>query len=119
VSTTSKTAAARGVITNAPTVAGNLPQGWIPASSISEASWISLPRPRERCRLSGLSRTTLCEMLARGDIQGITVRRPGAVRGKRLIFKQSLADFLKGLAEQRLTSPTRANAEGKMEGAGQ
>lgn len=98
MSTTSKTAAARGVITNAPTVAGNLPQGWVPAASISEAEFLGLPRPRERCRFSGLSRTTLCEMLARGDIKGITVRRPGAVRGRRLIVKQSLSDFLHGLA---------------------
>jgi len=119
MTTTSKIAAARGVITNAPTVAGNLPQGWVPASSISEAEFLALPRARERCRFSGLSRTTLCEMLARGDIQGITVRRPGAVRGKRLIVKHSLAHFLHGLAKPPPPPQTPADAAGKMEGEGQ
>jgi hypothetical protein len=36
-------------------------------------------------------------LLARGDIKGVTIRKPGVVRGKRLIVKQSLADFLHGL----------------------
>jgi hypothetical protein len=93
-------AAGVGFVTSPPTVAGNLPKGWMPASSITEAEFLSLPRPRERCRFSTLSRTTLVELLDRGEIQGVTIRRPGATRGKRLIVKQSLADYLYGLAKK-------------------
>ncbi len=89
-----------GAITTAPTVAGNLPKGWMPASSITEAEFLSLPRPRERCRFSSLSRTTLVELLDRGEIRGVTIRRPGATRGKRLIVKASLATYLYGLAKK-------------------
>jgi hypothetical protein len=88
----------------------------MPASSIADAEFLSLPRPRERCRFSNLSRTTLCELLGRGAIRGVTIRRPGAVRGKRLIIKQSLADYLHGLAradgnEARQAKPTTSSEE--------
>lgn len=108
----SNKAAARGYTTNAPTVAGNLPHGWMPASSIADAEFLSLPRPRERCRFSSLSRTTLCELLGRGAIRGVTIRRPGAMRGKRLIVKQSLADYLHGLANGESTQTTAAGKDG-------
>lgn len=88
-----------GLINTPPSVAPNLPRGWV-TSSITEAEFLSLPRPRERCRYSSLSRTTLVELLDRGDIRGVTIRRPGATRGKRLIVKQSLADYLYGLAKK-------------------
>ena len=108
---TIKTATARGGITNAPTFAGNLPHGWTPAASIKEAEFLALPRARERCRFSGLSRTTLCELLGRGDIKGITIRRPGAVRGKRLIVKLSLAEFLHGLARAEAKNSASESAQ--------
>ena len=96
--TTKHIAAARGFTTNAPTVAPNLPRGWM-TSSISESEYLPLPRPCERCRFSSLSRTGLVELLDSGAIKGVTIRKPGATRGKRLIVKQSLADFLEGLAK--------------------
>lgn len=108
---TKRKAAARGITTNAPTVAGNLPQGWMPASSIADAEFLSLPRPRERCRFSTLSRTTLCELLSSGAIRGVTIRKPGATRGKRLIVKQSLADYLHGLANGEGSQTTAAKTQ--------
>jgi hypothetical protein len=90
-----------GVISTPPTVAGNLPKGWMPASSIAEAEFISLPRPRERCRYSNLSRSTLVEMLQRNEIQGVTLRQPGATRGRKLIWKKSLADHLNRLMTEQ------------------
>lgn len=101
MATNDKNADAHGFTTNAPTVAVNLPKGWMPATSISEAEFLSLPRPRERCRFSHLSRTTLVELLNRGEIQGVTLRRPGAQRGKRLIYKKSLADYLHRLLTEQ------------------
>ena len=87
-----------GFISAPPSVAPNLPRGWV-TSPIADCEFLSLPRPRERCRFSNLSRTTLVELLDRGEITGLTLRRPGATRGKRLIVKRSLADYLYGLAK--------------------
>lgn len=109
--TTSNHAAARGFTTNAPTVAGNLPKGWMPASSIADAEFLSLPRPRERCRFSNLSRTGLVELLSLGAIKGVTIRKPGATRGKRLIVKKSLADYLNGLANADTAQSTAAGTQ--------
>ncbi len=83
----------------------------MPASSIADAEFLSLPRPRERCRFTGLSRTTLCELLARGEIRGVTIRRPGAVRGKRLIVKSSLSDYLHGLARAEAKNSASESAQ--------
>ena len=104
-------AAARGFTTNAPTVAGNLPKGWMPASSIADAEFLSLPRPRERCRFSSLSRTGLVELLDSGAIKGVTIRKAGATRGNRLIVRQSLADYLHGLANGERTQTTAARTQ--------
>ena len=109
--TEKKNAAARGFTTNAPTVAGNLPKGWMPASSIADAEFISLPRPRERCRFSTLSRTGLVELLDSGAIKGVTIRRPGATRGKRLVLKSSLASYLHGLANADAAQSTAAGTQ--------
>ena len=116
--TTSNHAAARGFTTNAPTVAGNLPKGWMPASSIADAEFLSLPRPRERCRFSNLSRTGLVELLSLGAIKGVTIRKPGATRGKRLIVKKSLADYLNGLANADANADAaQSTAAGNGEGS--
>ena len=96
--TTKPNAAGAGFVSAPPSVAPNLPRGWM-TSSISESEYLPLPRPCERCRYSSLSRTGLVELLDSGAIKGVTIRKPGATRGKRLIVKQSLADFLKGLAK--------------------
>ena len=97
--TTSNHAAARGFTTNAPTFAGNVPQGIMPASSsIAFAAFLSLPKPGARCLYSNLSRTTLCELGERGLIKILSIKKPGATRGKRLILKESLAAYLHSLA---------------------
>jgi hypothetical protein len=89
-----------GGITISPlTAAATLPRGW-KSTSIAECEFLSLPRPRERCPFCDLSRTTLCELLNRGVIQGVTIRRPGATRGKRLIVKSSLAKYLYSLVSE-------------------
>ena len=110
--TTKQNAAARGFTTNAPIVACNLPKGWMPATSLADAEFLSLPRPRERCRFSNLSRTTLCELLSSGAIKGVTIRKPGATRGKRLIVKASLGGYLHGLAN---ANPEQSTASGNRE----
>ena len=86
--------------TKPPTVAG--PSiGKIQGAALADAEFIRLPRPRERCPLSGLSRTTLVELLDAGKIKGLTIRRPGTTRGIRLVVKASLLSHLYNLAGQQ------------------
>jgi len=80
-------------------------------SSISESEFLPLPRPRERCRFSSLSRTSLVELLDSKAIKGVTIRKPGATRGKRLIVKKSLADYLNGLANADAAQSTAAGTQ--------
>ncbi len=89
-----------GFTAKPPTVAGTS-LGKIKGAALAEAEFIRLPRPRERCPLSGLSRTTLVELIDAGKIKGLTIRKPGSTRGIRLIVKASLLSYLHGLAEEQ------------------
>lgn len=105
-----------------PTVALN--SGVSPNSAINRAfqvvepppllEYLRLPKPGHRCRYTGLSRTTLIEGLERGDYRGITVRKPGATRGIRLINIASLQAYLARLDREqnsgRSTSPSEGQA---------
>jgi hypothetical protein len=57
--------------------------------------WGRMPKPKER--LQGLSRTTLSELSDAGLIQSVVIRKPGAVKGIRLIFMPSLFAYLESL----------------------
>jgi hypothetical protein len=88
------------VKTTAPSVADPVPprfQNNLALSSLAEAEWLRLPPPKGRCRLSGLSRTTLLELGERGLIKLVRLRKPGATKGIVLIQKASLLDFLASL----------------------
>lgn len=97
-----------GLVTDRPTLAANAGTDLnrkllraFEAADVSSAQWLRLPAPRTRCRLSSLSRTTLCELIERRAIRAIKVRQPGAQRGVVLINRQSLVDHLRRLeAEQ-------------------
>lgn len=100
---------AANLITGRPTVAGNAGAGtqnrnlrqFAPAA-VPLAEFMRLPAPGKRCAVCGLSRTSLNEAEARGDIVAITVRKPGARRGIKLIRTASLLAWLNRLeAEQK------------------
>jgi hypothetical protein len=57
--------------------------------------WGRMPKPKER--FQGLSRTTLGELSDAGLIQTVVIRKPGAVKGIRLIFLPSLFAYLESL----------------------
>ena len=67
------------------------------ATSIKEAEFLRLPPPKGRCPLTGLSRTSLVELIEAGKIKAVRLRKRGALRGITLINKQSLLDYLYGL----------------------
>ena len=62
-----------------------------------EPEFLRLPRPKERCRLSQLSRTTLCELIDEGKIKAVKLRKRGSSRGIVLINRRSLLDYLHSL----------------------
>jgi len=67
--------------------------------SLRDAAYLRLPRAKERCPVSQLSRTTLCELIAEGKVKAVKLRKRGALRGITLINRQSLLDYLHGLEQ--------------------
>lgn len=63
--------------------------------------WIRLPPPKKRCPHTGLSRTSLLELVlgSRGQVPTVSLRKPGAIRGVRIIHLPSLQAYLVALAK--------------------
>lgn len=66
--------------------------------------FLRLPRPGARCPFTGLSRSTLNELVLptgsngfKPPVKSIVLRKPGALRGIRLILVESLVGYLKSL----------------------
>lgn len=66
--------------------------------------WVRLPRPKQRCPITGLARSTLVEILRPGPrndyrppIASRVLKRKGASRGIVLINRQSLLAYIDGL----------------------
>lgn len=68
-------------------------------ASDREAEFVRLPPPKGRCPLTGLSRTTLSELIEGGHIKAVKLRKRGAIRGITLVVRKSLIDYLYGLAK--------------------
>jgi hypothetical protein len=62
----------------------------------STEDWGRLPKPKDR--LWGLSRTTLLELSNAGLIRTVVIKKPGAIKGIRLIYMPSLRAYLERLA---------------------
>ena len=97
-----------GFVTGLPTVAGNTGAKFPRAlkttfqeGNSSQAEFIRLPAPRTRCCLTGLSRTSLNELVESGAVRSVTLRKPGARRGIKLINRASLLDYLHGLEQEQ------------------
>jgi hypothetical protein len=65
--------------------------------------WSRLPKPgrpgQPGGRLEGLSRTTLLELSNAGLIRTVAIRKPGAVKGIRLVYMPSLYSYLENLTK--------------------
>jgi hypothetical protein len=79
--------------------------------AVYDSQWIRLPRPSARCPVSGLSRSTLAELVRpceRNDyappVDSRLLKRKGAARGVLLINRASLLAFIDGQP-----APTRAD----------
>lgn len=81
------------------------------ASASPRPEWLRLPAPGRRCPYTGLSRTTLNELILgneknerRPPVRSVMMKKRGALRGIRLIDYDSLMQFLNGLdAQERQT----------------
>lgn len=66
--------------------------------------WIRLPKSGEKCRFTGLSRSSLNALVLGDDppVPSVVLTQPGSSRGVRLILLVGLLQFLDGkLAEQQ------------------
>ncbi len=86
--------------TGRPTLAGNCPKGsehkFEPAS-IKDAEWGRLPRARDKCPVSQLSRSGLIDLANAVPSLLVRVRRPGTIRGSVLVHLPTLRAHLRGL----------------------
>jgi hypothetical protein len=71
---------------------------------IDRPEYIRLPSPGNRCRLTGLSRSTLAELVVpceanghKPPVKSLVVKKHGAIRGIRLINFESLLGHLRHL----------------------
>jgi hypothetical protein len=74
----------------------------IPEHLLTE-EWTRLPKPEER--LEGLSRTTLLELHAQGDITIAAIRKAGSQKAIRLVHIPSLKAYLKTCIEPAHDNP--------------
>jgi len=61
--------------------------------------WIRLPS-RGHCPECGLSRAAAYQLITAGKIKSACIRKPGAVRGQRLVYLPSVLEFLDRCAEK-------------------
>jgi len=80
----------------------------IPSATVAldsvKPEWLRLPAPGHRCPFTGLSRSTLNELIISGPandghppVKSVVLRRRGALRGIRLINYDSLMAYLMSL----------------------
>ena len=74
--------------------------------NINQPEFIRLPKSGQRCSLTGLSRSAMNELVLATESNGfkppvrsVSLRKPGNVRGIRLIVTKSLLDYLYAQAE--------------------
>jgi hypothetical protein len=63
--------------------------------------WIRMPQEKGRCTHTGLSRSSLYYLItqSKGQIKSVVIKRPGALRGIRLVHLATLQSYLSRLAE--------------------
>jgi hypothetical protein len=69
-----------------------------PAAPTYPPRWIRLP-VRGHCPETGLSRAAAYDLIRQGKIKSACIRKPGAIRGQRLVFLPSVLQFLDRCAE--------------------
>lgn len=68
-------------------------------AELASEHWIRLPKPGDR--FYGLCRSTLDQLCIRGTIRSAVIKKPGAVRGIRLMYLPSFQEYLNGLSQEQ------------------
>lgn len=78
--------------------------GQTSGAAVSDIVWLRLPQSRGRCPVSGLSRSAVNELVLpnpengyRPPVVSIVLKKRHAVRGIRLVNRESLLTYLKSL----------------------
>lgn len=91
------------LLTGKPTLLGEPPRGmehsFAPAPPGQWPEFAPLPAPKERCPISGGSRSWLIEHGEAGDFKLLRVRQKGKLRGKVLMHVPSLLAWLRSEME--------------------
>jgi hypothetical protein len=100
--------------TGRPSLSGNIPKGlenrFTPAS-LESAEWGRLPRAREKCPVSQLSRSGLIDLANAVPGLLVRVRRPGCIRGCVLVSLPVLRSYLQGLQSEQSGGAAREGAK--------
>jgi hypothetical protein len=82
--------------------------------------WIRLPPVGTACPYSGLKRTQINELVLpcavnshKPPVRSVSLRKPGGVKGTRLVHLQSLLDYLAGLEAAQIAATSAAAKEGQ------
>jgi len=67
--------------------------------TISQPEFVRLPKSGSRCSLTGLSRTSLVELVDSGAVKATKLRKKGSQRGITLIHRESLLAYLYSQSE--------------------
>jgi len=85
--------------------------------------WIRLPKYGDRCEFTGLSRSTLAELIrpckSTGEnarVEAKTIERSGATRGITLINLKSLLDFINAQPSPKMHTETEEDLNNKKKG---
>jgi len=71
-------------------------------AELANEHWVRLPRPGDR--FYGLCRSTLDQLCLRGTLRSVVLKKPGAIRGIRLLYLPSLDGYLHNLSEEQKSS---------------
>jgi hypothetical protein len=87
------------MLTGKPTLLGRAPPGFesrfAPVLSGQLPEFSKLPSPRERCPLTGASRSWILDMEQAGRVKIVRIRQPGKMRGACFIYVPSLMALLR------------------------
>jgi hypothetical protein len=98
-----------------PTIIGDVPPSFagrfVAAPPGQMPEWAKLPSPRERCPITGASRSWLLDQEKAGRIKIVRIRQPGRMRGACFVYLPSLLTLLRGELEKQGAAGT-ASVEG-------
>lgn len=60
----------------------------------TRCEFLRLPKPSTTCPITGLSRSKMWDLIAEGHVKSVCLRKKGAAKGTRLVYLQSLLDYL-------------------------